>query len=207
MPSFTIESSYRRLVFRHTSYEAADIEAACRLAIADDDWQSQKDDDESCSATFLTGIWPGTDTAYEVAALPVPPGFAEGEMLSDAGARDLPAAAPKMEPMMPRCRHCGSGQISRDANACWDEETQDWVLLATYDSQTCERCGADSNHLVDWVPLAAPGSIDAFSWDVIEELQTPKLIDDAAFKAFCQEHHNDLTAKQAAAKWRNRAPG
>ncbi|AOH85797.1 hypothetical protein AWL63_19430 [Sphingomonas panacis] len=207
MPTFTIESTYRLPVFRHRIYEAPTAENACQLAIGDDDWQSQKQDHESAGPTYLTGIWPGIDTAYEVAALPVPPRFAEGERLRDTGAGDLPATVPKMEPVMPRCRHCGSGQISCDANACWDEETQAWVLLATYDSQTCERCGADSNHLVDWVPLAGPGSIYAFLWDVIEALEAPKLIGDAAFKAFCREHQNDLTAEQAAATWRNRAPG
>lgn len=207
MPSFTIESTFRLPVFRHRTYEAPTVQDACQLAITDDDWQGQKQDHESAGPTYLTGIWPGAGTAYEVAPLPLPPAFAEAEMRPDAGARDRPAAAPRMEPVMPRCRHCGSGQISRDANACWDEESQAWVLLATYDSQTCERCGADSNHLVDWVPLTVPGSVDAFSWDVVEELQAPKLIDDAAFKAFCRDHHNNLAADQAAATWRNRAPG
>lgn len=207
MPSFTIESTYRLPVFRHRTYDAPTVEDACQLATADEDWQDQKEDHESAGRTCLTGIWPGTDTAYEVTALPLPPGFAEGETLPDDAARDLSATAPKVEPVMPRCRHCGSGQVSRDANACWDEDAQAWALLATYDSQTCERCGADSNNLVDWVPLAVPGSIDAFLWDVIEELQAPKLIGDAAFKAFCREYQNALTADQAAATWRNRAPG
>ncbi|MBB3357039.1 MULTISPECIES: hypothetical protein [unclassified Novosphingobium] len=77
MPHFTIESSYRLPVFRHRTYEAATVEDACQLAIQDDDWQGQKDDYESAGATYLTGVWPGSDTAYQVAALPVPAGFAE----------------------------------------------------------------------------------------------------------------------------------
>jgi hypothetical protein len=118
-----------------------------------------------------------------------------------------PPSSPKRPAVMPRCRHCGSGEISRDANACWDEEAQAWVLLATYDSQTCERCGADSNHLIDWVPLAVPGTADAFRWDVIEELERPSLANDAAFRQFCDEADGTLSVEQAAATWRNRAPG
>lgn len=203
MPNFTIESTYRLPVFRHRSYEAPTLEAACQLAMADDDWHGQKHDHESTGSTYLTGAWPGIDTAYAVAALPVPPCFAQESASSNASSNDRPVPAP----MMPRCRHCGSGRISRDANACWDEDAQAWVLLATYDSQTCERCGADSNHLVEWVPLAAPGSIGAFLWDVIEELQAPKLANDTEFEVFCRDNRNNLTAEQAAASWRNRAPG
>lgn len=212
MPSFTIESSYRLPVFRHRTYEAATIGDACRLAIADEDWQGQKEDYESAGPTYLTGVWPGVDSAYEAPALALPPGFAEGEnpLVSDAAASsrsDDQVAAPDTPAVMPRCRHCGSGRISRDANACWDEESQSWSLLAVYDSQTCEQCGAESNHLVNWVPVAVPGTTEAFRWDVIEALQMPALADDAAFQTFCGEVHACQTVELAAATWRNRAPG
>ena len=72
MPSFTIESTYRLPVFRHRTYEAATPEDACRRAIEDDDWMNQKEDYESSGATYLTGIWPGVDTAYLVPALAIP---------------------------------------------------------------------------------------------------------------------------------------
>lgn len=204
MPYFTIESSYRLPVFRHRTYEAATVEDACRLAIEDDDWQRQKDDYESAGATYLTGIWPGSDTAYQVAALPVPLGFAEGAAAA-AATPDRPVDTPKPSPVMPRCRHCGSDRISRDANACWDEETQAWELLATYDSQTCERCGADSNNLVLWVPVAEPESATAFLWAVVEALEEMSLAWDADFQGFCTERHGQLTADEAASQWRNAA--
>jgi len=54
--------------------------------------------------------------------------------------------------MMPKCRHCGSTAISRDACVQWDVPSQSWDLVATYDSTSCENCGAESNHLADWVP-------------------------------------------------------
>ncbi len=65
---------------------------------------------------------------------------------------DVPPKAPN--PVMPKCRHCGHTDITRDATARWDTDTQDWYLSATYDSQTCENCGAESNPLVLWVPAA-----------------------------------------------------
>jgi hypothetical protein len=72
MPLFTIEASYRIPVYRHRTYEAGTLEEACRLAIADDDWSGQKEDYESADETYVSGVWPGADTAYRVAATPVP---------------------------------------------------------------------------------------------------------------------------------------
>ncbi|MFD2427644.1 hypothetical protein ACFSUK_04445 [Sphingobium scionense] len=106
---------------------------------------------------------------------------------------------------MPRCRHCGSADICRDANAIWDEIAQQWSLLATYDSQTCERCGADSNNLALWVPVAEAGSASAFLWEVIQALETTSLASDADFQRFCTESHGQLTADEAAARWRSAA--
>lgn len=202
MPHFTIESTYRLPVFRHRAYEAGTPEAACRLALTDEDWSGQKEDHENAGSTYLTGIWPGVDSAYEVAALQLPAGFGEG-------ATSPPAAEAKLDavpsPIMPRCRHCGSADICRDANAVWDEVIQAWSLLATYDSQTCERCGADSNNLAIWVPVAEPGSATAFLWQVIQVLENTSLAWDADFQLFCAEHHEDLTADEAATGWRSAA--
>ena len=77
MPSFTIEATYHVPVYRQRSYEADTIAQACRLAIEDDDWSDQKEDFESAGETYVTGIWPGPDSAYRVTALPVPSQFGE----------------------------------------------------------------------------------------------------------------------------------
>jgi hypothetical protein len=53
------------------------LEEACRLAIEDDDWSEQKKDYESSGETYVTGAWPGEDSAYRVAALAVPSQFDE----------------------------------------------------------------------------------------------------------------------------------
>jgi hypothetical protein len=42
MPIFTIEATYRILVYRQRSYKAKTLVEACRLAIDDEDWEGQK---------------------------------------------------------------------------------------------------------------------------------------------------------------------
>ena len=77
MSRFTIETTYRLPVYRQRTYEADTLEEACRLAVEDDDWSEQKEDYESSGETYVTGAWPGEDTAYRAAALPLPSQFAE----------------------------------------------------------------------------------------------------------------------------------
>ena len=50
----------------------------------------------------------------------------------------------------PRCSSCGSADILRDAWACWDVDTQQWVLHSCYDEYRCETCDVQSKH-VDWL--------------------------------------------------------
>lgn len=64
MPIFTIETSYRLPVYRHRSYHADSLEEACRLAIEDDDWSSNKFDYDNAGKTFVSGVWEGADAAY-----------------------------------------------------------------------------------------------------------------------------------------------
>ena len=77
MATFTIETTYRLPVFRQRSYEADTLEAACRLAIEDDDWEGQKEDYESSGETYVTGIWPDDVQPYSVPALAIPTQFGE----------------------------------------------------------------------------------------------------------------------------------
>lgn len=77
MPEFTIETTYRLPVFRQATYTADTPEAACRLAIEDDDWSTQKEDPESAGETYVTGVWEGADAAYKGTAVPVPVHFEE----------------------------------------------------------------------------------------------------------------------------------
>ncbi len=143
------------------------------------------------------------DSAYTAPALALPPGFGEGGYPPPATGTE--SVTPIAGSLMPRCRHCGSADICRDANAIWDETAQAWSLLSTYDSQTCERCGADSNDLALWVPVAEAGSATAFLWEVIQVLETTSLAWEADFQRFCDESHGQLTADEAAARWRSAA--
>lgn len=77
MPLFTIESTYRLPVYRHRTYEAASLTEACRLAIEDDDWETETRDYESAGETYVTGAWEGRDCAYSGPSLPVPAHFDE----------------------------------------------------------------------------------------------------------------------------------
>jgi hypothetical protein len=47
MPKFTIETTYSLPIFRQRCYEAETLEAACRLAIEDQDWSDHKEDYET----------------------------------------------------------------------------------------------------------------------------------------------------------------
>jgi len=77
MPEFTIETTYHLPVYRQRTYTAETPEAACRLAIEDNDWSDQKEDYESSGETFVTGIWQGADAAYHGPTVPVAPHFEE----------------------------------------------------------------------------------------------------------------------------------
>ena len=77
MPIFTIETTHRLPVHRQRSYDAASLAEACRLAVADDDWDNEKQDYESAGETYVTGIWEGPDTAYKGATALVPSHYRE----------------------------------------------------------------------------------------------------------------------------------
>jgi hypothetical protein len=75
VPRFTIETTYRLPIYRHRTYEGQTVEAACRLALEDDDWSGEKQDYETAGQTYVTGIWPGENAAYKSEAIPVSTAF------------------------------------------------------------------------------------------------------------------------------------
>jgi hypothetical protein len=77
MPAYTIETTYSLPVFRHGTYLADTPEAACKVAIGDDDWESSKKDHDSSGAVHVTGIWEGENAAYAGSLIPVPSQFNE----------------------------------------------------------------------------------------------------------------------------------
>lgn len=64
MPDFTIETTYHLPVFRHRTYAAETLEAACRTAMDDDNWDIAEKDYDSSGPVHITGIWDGTHAAY-----------------------------------------------------------------------------------------------------------------------------------------------
>ncbi|MGE3874348.1 MAG: hypothetical protein AB7F74_15460 [Parvibaculaceae bacterium] len=77
MPMFTIETTYRLPIYRHRTYCAETPEAACRIAIEDEDWDEGKQDYECAGETYVTGIWSGAKAPYRGDAITVPPHFDE----------------------------------------------------------------------------------------------------------------------------------
>jgi len=77
MPEFTIETTYHLPVFRHRTYAADTLEAACRAAIEDDSWDIAEKDFDSSGPIHVTGIWDGTHAAYAGPPLQIPPQFDE----------------------------------------------------------------------------------------------------------------------------------
>ena len=54
-----------------------------------------------------------------------------------------------MKREQPRCRYCGSPNVSLDATAVWNADNQDWELSQTYDNGFCHDCDSECKHF-DW---------------------------------------------------------
>ena len=59
MALFDIEATFRLPHYRVHTYEAETLEAACALAIEDQDWDDQKRDFETAGDTYITDAWTG----------------------------------------------------------------------------------------------------------------------------------------------------
>lgn len=77
MPDFTIETTYHLPVFRHRTYAAATLEAACRAAVDDDNWDLAEKAYDSSGEVHITGVWEGAHSAYTGPSVPVPSQFDE----------------------------------------------------------------------------------------------------------------------------------
>lgn len=77
MPDFTIETTYHLPVFRHRTYAAATLEAACRAGVDDGNWDLAEKDYDSSGEVHITGVWEGAHSAYTGPSVPVPSQFDE----------------------------------------------------------------------------------------------------------------------------------
>ncbi|TBZ93780.1 hypothetical protein [Rhizobium leguminosarum] len=77
MPDFTIETTYHLPVFRHRTYAADTLDAACRAAIEDDSWDIAEKDFDSSGPIHVTGIWEGAHAAYTGPPRQIPQQFDE----------------------------------------------------------------------------------------------------------------------------------
>ncbi|MBX4870204.1 hypothetical protein HJA85_25030 [Rhizobium bangladeshense] len=77
MPDFTIETTYHLPIFRHRTYAAETLGAACRAAIEDDNWDIAEKDYDSAGEVHVTGVWEGTHGAHTSPSVLVPAQFDE----------------------------------------------------------------------------------------------------------------------------------
>ncbi len=77
MPDFTIETTYHLPIFRHRTYAADTLDAACRAAVDDDSWDIAEKDYDSSGPVHVTGIWDGAHAAYAGPPLQIPQQFEE----------------------------------------------------------------------------------------------------------------------------------
>lgn len=61
----------------------------------------------------------------------------------------MPTSNPKEKPV---CKYCGSDDVSVDAAAHWNQETQEWELTSTFASGNCSHCGSEIKYL-DWIEI------------------------------------------------------
>lgn len=47
------------------------------------------------------------------------------------------------------CEICGSNNVTSDATAAWNIETQQWEICGVMDSSGCNNCGADDPRLIE----------------------------------------------------------
>jgi hypothetical protein len=77
MPIFTIETNYHLPVFRHRTLAADTLDAACRAAVDDDNWDAAERDVGSPGKIHVSGIWDGADAFNAGPPVPIPPQFAD----------------------------------------------------------------------------------------------------------------------------------
>lgn len=121
MPKFTIESTFRVPHYRHTTYEAATFEEACKMAMEDQDWDHQKADYDSSGPEHITGAWEGEDSAYSGPALAVPAAMAD-DLTPEQ--RAAPAMLAALKALFKECtmthKHWGEGYNAKEAQAAID---------------------------------------------------------------------------------------
>ncbi len=67
------------------------------------------------------------------------------------------------KPVRKVCSWCGSENVSHDALARWDTETQQWEISSTLDNSDCDRCGGECDITdvgLDYDPWNYPRGLD-----------------------------------------------
>lgn len=75
MPAYKIETTHTLPIFRHGTSIADTPVAACKAALADENWESPRKNYDSSGEIHLTGIWEGENTVYAGSAISVPSQF------------------------------------------------------------------------------------------------------------------------------------
>ncbi|MCW5695804.1 MAG: hypothetical protein KIS96_03605 [Bauldia sp.] len=165
MPTYTVEVTYHLPVYKHRTVEAADVAEACRLALADDNWDDAERDYDSSGPERVTGAWLGAE-AYQGPELVghVGDGAADQAAGSDRILRDAVEAIVTA--------HRGDTPDEDDAAAMAVHDMVEMLREALAGERTVTR-SADSNalqhalaavlplavaHVEDWESGAADGT-------------------------------------------------
>lgn len=55
-----------------------------------------------------------------------------------------------MHLLKPKCKYCGSTDITCDALARWSAEQQQWEVSSLLDNNDCDNCGGEDVLDADW---------------------------------------------------------
>ena len=103
---------------------------------------------------IAAGPWtfPTSEHAYQACKFPARPDVQQ--RIADAPtAREALATGPLLQPV---CNTCGGTGVQVDAWACWDTQTQRWVLHSTYEAAAiCADCDVECSYTMKPVAEAA----------------------------------------------------
>jgi hypothetical protein len=77
------------------------------------------------------------------------------------------------------CSECGSDNVSCDATAEWDVETQAWVLRGTFQNTDCDDCGGETSLIEKPAPRLIETTGRANYWILPNGTYHAKPADDA----------------------------
>ncbi len=104
----------------------------------------------------LRNVWDRVHPGDVMPAGECPVAGCGGAAMLDDAVRDAEAAGPRVQPV---CNTCGGTGVQVDAWACWDVDSQRWVLHSTYEAAAiCADCDIECSYAMK--PVSESGARD-----------------------------------------------